>query len=87
MFERTEVAKQVYEERTPSQTPTRAEAKRDGHVRKRKGGEYDSPTIPEKGRADKRRTKMQAIRAMRPTKQKIHACCMASDTPQRSVNY
>ena len=34
IFERVEVAEQVYEGGTPSKIPTRAYANRDGHVRK-----------------------------------------------------
>ena len=57
MFERMEVSEQGYEEGTSCKTPTSEEANRDGHVRKWKGGEAASPTIPEKGRAGKRKTK------------------------------
>ena len=57
MFEQTEIAEQVYEGGTPSKTPTRADANREGHIRKCKGGESASPTNPKKGRSDKRKTK------------------------------
>ena len=53
-----EVAEQVYEEGTPSKTPIREEANRDGHIRKQKGGESASPTNSEKDRAVKHKTKM-----------------------------
>ena len=36
MFERMEVAEQVYEGGTPSKIPNRAESSCDGHVRKQK---------------------------------------------------
>ena len=57
MFERMEVAEQVYEEVTTSKIPTREEANRDGNVRKQKGGESASTTNPEKGCAGKRKKK------------------------------
>ena len=87
MFDRMEVAEKFHKGGTPSKTPTRSEANRDGHVRKRNGGEAASSTNPEKGRADKRKTKIQAIRVMRRPDQKIHACFVAPDTPHMSVMY
>ena len=39
MLDRMEVAEQVYEGVKYYNTPTWSEANRDGHVRKRKGGE------------------------------------------------
>ena len=65
MFERIEVAEQVYEGGTPSKMPIRAVANHDGHIWKRKVVEAVSPTNPEKGRYGKRRKKMQSIQAMR----------------------
>ena len=56
MFERMEVAEQVYEGGTPSKIPNRAESSCDGHVRKQKGGESAQPTNPEKSRSGKYKT-------------------------------
>ena len=55
MFERMEIAEQVYEGWTPSKTATRAEADRAIHGRKRKGVESVSPTNPENCCTDKRK--------------------------------
>ena len=86
MFERMEVAEQVYEGGTPSKIPTRAETNREGHVRKQKLGEAASPANPETDRAGKRRTKMQATRAIGPLEGK-NDCCMEPGTIQKSVKY
>ena len=66
MYERMEVSKRVYKGGAPSKIPTRSEANSDGRVRKLKGLEAASPNNPEKDLTSKRKTKMQAIRAMRP---------------------
>ena len=87
MFELIEVFEQIYKGVTPSKTPTTAEANIDGHIRGKNGGEAALPTNPEKGRDGKRKKKIQAIQAIRPPKQNRHYCCMAPETPQRSVKY
>ena len=53
----------------------------------KKGGEYASPTNPDKGCAGKCKKKIQTILAMRPPEKKIYAFCMDPDTPQKSVKY
>ena len=70
MFKKMEVAGQVYEGLTTSKTPTRAEANRDGHVRKLNGGEYASPTKPDKGCAGKSKTKNAGHPSDAPTRSK-----------------
>ena len=87
MFKRMEVAEQVYAGVTPFKTSTRVESNCYGHVRKRKGGEADSPTNLEKGRAGKRKKKSAGRPRNVPTRAKMYACCMSTDTPQRSVKY
>ena len=71
VFERMEIAEQVYKGVTPSKTPTRAEANRGGHTRKLKGGEATSPTNPEKGCTGKRKTKNAGNLSDAPTRDKM----------------
>ena len=52
-----ETAEKIYKDGNTSKTPTRADANRASHGRKRKGGESASPTNPERGRAGKRKGK------------------------------
>ena len=57
MFERMEIAEQVYDRQTPSKKRLRSDSNHDSHVRKRKGVESASPANPKKSRAGKRKTK------------------------------
>ena len=86
MFKQMEISEQVYKGRTPSKTPIRADANRDGHIRKCKGGESASSTIPKKVCAGKHKTKIQAVQFIHRPVIKRHACCIAPDTTLRIVN-
>ena len=87
MFERMEVAEQLYEGGTPSKIPTWSEANLDIHVRKQKGEESSWPTNLKKCRAGKRKTKNAGHMSDAPTVAEKHSCCMAKNTPQKSVKY
>ena len=56
MFEQMEISEQAYEGQTPSKKIIREDANREKHVSKIKGGEFASPTNPEKGHTGKRKT-------------------------------
>ena len=64
MFKWMGIAEQVYKVKSPSKTIS-ADANRDSHVRKLKGGETASPINPEEGRSCKRKTKMNSLKASR----------------------
>ena len=85
MFERMDIAEQVYKGGNISKTSNKAEAERASHSRKLKGVESASPTKPENFHAVKRNKIMQAIRAMIQTVQRRHDWCMASDTLRQSA--
>ena len=57
MFERMEIAEQVYEGKSPSKIIIREDANYDSHVRKRKGRESASPTNPKKVRTGNNKTR------------------------------
>ena len=80
------IAEQVYKVKSPSKTIS-ADANRDSHVRKLKGGETASPINPEEGRSCKRKTKNEFSQSEQMKGAEKYACCMAPDTPLRSVNY
>ena len=67
MFERIEIAEQVYEVGNTSKNTKRVEADRASHGRKRKGGESAFPTNPKKGRTGKCKTNHAGRMSNRPT--------------------
>ena len=87
MFGQMGISDQVYKIKSHLKNIIRLDAKRDSHVRKRKGVEATSATNLEKGCAGKRKTKMQSLWYRRRLVQGKHACCMAPDTPLSSVQY
>ena len=68
MFKQMEVAEKVYEGGTPSKTSIGVDSNRASHGRKRRGGESNSPTNPEKGRVGKRKSKNAGHPSDRPTR-------------------
>ena len=86
MFKQMEVTEKFYKGVTPSKTSIGVDANRASHGRKRKGGESTSPNNPEKGCAGKRKTKMQAIRAIGRPEEK-HNFCMSPGTIRKSTKY
>ena len=64
MFEIMEVAEKVYEGGTTSKTPIGADSNRASHGRKQKGRAANLTTNTKKGRAGKRKAKMQAIQVI-----------------------
>ena len=86
MFERLEIAKQVYKGESTSKTTVTEYSKRSSHGSKRQQGKSALPTNPEKGRTGKSKKNMQDIRTIGQT-EKEYACCMSPDTPQISVKY
>ena len=85
MFERMDIAEQVYKGVTPLKTTTRADVNRGSNGRKGNGLESASPTNIDKVPTENHKGGKSHPRYF-PTWEK-NSCCMASDTPLRSVNY
>ena len=83
MFERMVIAEQVFKCGNISKNTNRAEANHESRERKHKVGEAASPINPEKGRAGKRKTNVQAIQVIGQLVQK-HYWCTAPGTLRKS---
>ena len=77
----------MYKVQTPSKIILRADANRDSHVSKIKGGYAASSINPEEGRTGNCKTKNQSLQERRQPVQIKDAFCMDPDTPPRSVKY
>ena len=84
MFDKIEIAEQVYEGKSLSKRIIRADAKRDSHVRKRKVVEATLPNNLKKVRAGKGKTKNAVYYSDKTTGAEKNSCCMDPDTPLRS---
>ena len=85
MLKRTEVGEQVYKGVSLSKTIKRSYSNCYGHSRKKMGVGDNSPTNPEKGRADKCK-KINAENMNNNLTIEKHAWYMALDTTWRGVN-
>ena len=80
-----EIDERVYKRKSTSKKYIRLDANHDIRVRKQKVGEAAFPTKPKKGRAGKRKIKIQSIQSRIQSVQKTYDSCVAPYTPLRSA--
>ena len=81
-----EISEQLYKVNPLSKNNIWADANRDSHVTKLKGGEDDLPTNPKKVCAGKYKTKTAVSLSKKTTGiEEKNFCCMVLDTSLRSV--
>ena len=82
-----EISEQVYEVKSPSRKIIMEDTNHDSNVRKRKGGEYASPSKPNKILADKLKIRNAISLSNKTSGAEKKYCCLALDTPLRTVKY